>query len=263
MAGVHRLTDDVGGREHGLHFTNDAWNNTILNGNEFTLRWNETIDPKKGLLGLFKVTYPSEGVAVYEAVQNMSKCLQPTYCKWKPESLGDDLYSFWLANDPAPNASFAISPPWTAKQPKVHSFTWAAPFLVPVCLLLFLYFVCVATCLLYRKRRKARRQREADARAARRRALSASENEAEESHIMSVRHVNRHGSVDSTMTLEALEPPEDALTKQDVWLFTTATSSTTGSEDTVVSESSQTAERRAAHKQALAESTVRFVRTKQ
>ncbi|KAM3507119.1 hypothetical protein MY11210_007275 [Beauveria gryllotalpidicola] len=100
------------------------------------------------------------------------------------------------------------------------------------------------------------------ARAARRRAASASENEAEEAFIMSTRHANRHGSVDSTVTVEELEPPEDALTKQDSWLFTTTTCSTAGSEDTVVSESSQMADRRAAHRKALAESAVRFVRTR-
>ncbi|XWW93762.1 hypothetical protein V2A60_001699 [Cordyceps javanica] len=131
MAGVHQLTDDFGGREHGLHFTNDAWNNTIANGNVFTLRWNETVDAKMGTLGLFKVTYPSDGVVVYEVDQNITNCLQPTYCKWKPESLGEDLYSFWLASDRGSNPSFAISPPWIAKQPKARSFTWAAPFLVP------------------------------------------------------------------------------------------------------------------------------------
>ncbi|KAJ4153930.1 hypothetical protein LMH87_010396 [Akanthomyces muscarius] len=257
MAGVHRSADDLSRQEHGLHFTNDAWNDTILNGNEFTLRWNDTIDAKDGILGLFRVTYPREGVVVYEAAQNITNCLQPTYCKWKAESLGDDLYSFWLASGRGSNASFAISPPWTAKQPKVHSFTWAAPFLVPICLLLFLYFVCVTTCLLYKRRKKAKRRIEEAARTARRRAISASENEAEEFHMMSIRHVNRHGSVDSTMTLEGLEPPEDVLRKQDVWLFSTTTSSTAGSEDTVVSESSQTAERRAAHTRALTESTKR------
>ncbi|ATY64505.1 Tyrosine--tRNA cytoplasmic [Cordyceps militaris] len=261
MAGIHQSTDDFGGREHGLHFTNDAWNNTITNGDDFILRWNETIDAKLGTLGLFKVTYPSDGVVVYEVAQNITS-LQPTYCKWRPESLGDGLYSFWLASDRVSNASFAISPPWTAKQPKVRSFTWAAPFLVPICLLLFLYFACVATCLLYRRRRTAKRQREAAARAARRRrAISASENDAEESYMMSRRRDNRQDSVDSNMTLEPLEPPEDVLTKQGVWLPTTTTSSNAGSEDTVVSESSQMAERRAAHKKALAESAVRFVRT--
>ncbi|KAM3457866.1 hypothetical protein MY3296_000939 [Beauveria thailandica] len=115
---------------------------------------------------------------------------------------------------------------------------------------------------LCRKRRKAKRQREEMARAARRRAASASENEAEEAFIMSTRHANRHDSVDSATTVEELEPTEDALTKQDSWPFTTTTCSTADSEDTIVSESSQMAERRAAHKKALADSAVRFVRTR-
>ncbi len=72
MAGVHRSADDLSRQEHGLHFTNDAWNDTILNGNEFTLRWNDTIDAKDGILGLFRVTYPREGVVVYEAAQNIT-----------------------------------------------------------------------------------------------------------------------------------------------------------------------------------------------
>lgn len=72
MAGVHPLPDNFTRREHGLHFTNDAWNDTILNGNEFILRWNDTIDAKVGILGLFKVTYPREGVVVYETAQNIT-----------------------------------------------------------------------------------------------------------------------------------------------------------------------------------------------
>lgn len=72
MAGIHQSTDDFGGREHGLHFTNDVWNNTITNGDEFILHWNETIDAKLGTLGLFKVTYPSDGVVVYEVAQNIT-----------------------------------------------------------------------------------------------------------------------------------------------------------------------------------------------
>ncbi|KAJ2972716.1 hypothetical protein NQ176_g7000 [Zarea fungicola] len=131
MAGVQRIINDFGGQENGLQFMNDKWNDTILNGNDFTLKWNRTIDTKKAILGVFRVTYPSQGVVVYESLENITNCLQPTYCKWKAEGLGEDLYSFWLSSDPRSNASFAISPPWTAKQPKVHSFTWAAPFLVP------------------------------------------------------------------------------------------------------------------------------------
>lgn len=103
---------------------------------------------------------------------------------------------------------------------------------------------------------------EAAQRATRRRGTLASEHDAEEAHILSIRHVNRHGSVDSAMTLEILESPEDASKNQDLWPSTTNTSSMADSEDTIISESSQTAERRAAHQQALAESTVRFVRSK-
>lgn len=72
MAGFHRLTGYFGGREHGQRFTTDKWNDTVINGNEFTLRWNVTVDPRKGFLGLFKITYPNEGVVVYEEVKNIT-----------------------------------------------------------------------------------------------------------------------------------------------------------------------------------------------
>lgn len=75
MAGLPWPIADFDAQEHGLHFTNDVWNNTIANGKDFTLRWNQTIDAKKGALSLFKVTYPSEGVVVYEVAQNItSEC---------------------------------------------------------------------------------------------------------------------------------------------------------------------------------------------
>lgn len=92
MAGVYRPADGLSTQEHGLHFTNDAWNDTILNGNEFILRWNDTIDAKDGILGLFKVTYPREGVVVYEAAQNISSELKDFYFHFKTQR--DQLFIF-------------------------------------------------------------------------------------------------------------------------------------------------------------------------
>lgn len=72
MAGVQRIIYDFGGQENGLQFVNDKWNDTILNGNDFTLKWNRTIDTKKAILGVFRVTYPSQGVVVYESLENIT-----------------------------------------------------------------------------------------------------------------------------------------------------------------------------------------------
>lgn len=72
MAGVQRIINDFGGQENGLQFMNDKWNDTILNGNDFTLKWNRTIDTKKAILGVFRVTYPSQGVVVYESLENIT-----------------------------------------------------------------------------------------------------------------------------------------------------------------------------------------------
>ena len=57
---------------HGLRFLNDEWNDSISNGDPFTLRWKQTVDKGGSQLSLFKVTYPEDGVIVYELVTNLT-----------------------------------------------------------------------------------------------------------------------------------------------------------------------------------------------
>lgn len=75
MAGVNRTTEDSGGQAHGLRFLNDEWNNTIINGDEFTLRWNASLDLHNAELGLFRVMYPDQGVVVYQLDSNLTRKL--------------------------------------------------------------------------------------------------------------------------------------------------------------------------------------------
>lgn len=57
---------------HGLRFLNDEWNDSISNGDSFTLRWNQSLARLGSGLGAFKVTYPKDGVVVYELVSNLT-----------------------------------------------------------------------------------------------------------------------------------------------------------------------------------------------
>lgn len=135
---------------------------------------------------------------------------------------------------------------------------------MPVCLLLFLYFTCLSTCLIYRKKKKAKREREAAANRAASEAAQSSEIQAEQAGILLGR--DRNASVDSTVTVEMIEPPEGP-TKPGVWLITARprAASSTASEETLHSENSRAAEQRAAEQRAaqeraIADSSVRFVR---
>lgn len=57
----------------GLRFLNEKWNDSISNGHPFTIRWNETLNSTLSPeLGLFKITYPKDGVAAYELISNLT-----------------------------------------------------------------------------------------------------------------------------------------------------------------------------------------------
>lgn len=57
----------------GLRFLNEEWNDSISNDHPFTIQWNESLDEARTPeLGLFKITYPKNGVAVYELVSNLT-----------------------------------------------------------------------------------------------------------------------------------------------------------------------------------------------
>jgi hypothetical protein len=75
MAGVNRTTEDSGGQAHGLRFLNDQWNNTIVSGESFMLQWNATVNPRDSELGLFKITYPEDGMVVYQLASNLTRKL--------------------------------------------------------------------------------------------------------------------------------------------------------------------------------------------
>lgn len=57
---------------HNLRFLNDEWNDSISNGVPFTLRWNQSLAKTGAQLGLFRVTYPHDGVVIYELVSNLT-----------------------------------------------------------------------------------------------------------------------------------------------------------------------------------------------
>lgn len=57
----------------GLRFLNEKWNDSISNGHPFTIRWNKSFDDAPSPeLGLFKITYPKNGVAAYELISNLT-----------------------------------------------------------------------------------------------------------------------------------------------------------------------------------------------
>lgn len=131
-----------------------------------------------------------------------------------------------------------------------------------------MYFTCLSTCLIYRKKKKKKREQEAAANRTRADAAESSETQAEQTDILlQTPSRDRNTSVDSAFRVEMLEPPEGP-TKPGVWLITARTHRTqrtqagsSTSDETAVSGSSQAAGHRAAHQRAIADSSVRFVRS--
>jgi hypothetical protein len=72
MAHQPPVAADYGVNGHGLRFLNDEWNDSISNGDPFTLKWNQTFAKAGAELGLFKVLYPADGVTVYNLVANLT-----------------------------------------------------------------------------------------------------------------------------------------------------------------------------------------------
>lgn len=62
----------AGGNGHSLRFLNEDWNDSISNGNPYTLRWNQSLAEAGGQLGLFTVSYPRDGIIVYDLVSNLT-----------------------------------------------------------------------------------------------------------------------------------------------------------------------------------------------
>ena len=61
---------DMGGLN--LRFLNNDWNDSISNGELYTVRWNQSLAKGDSNLGLFKVTWPAHGVVVYELKTNLT-----------------------------------------------------------------------------------------------------------------------------------------------------------------------------------------------
>lgn len=72
MVGDPETPASSGSRGHGLRFLNEEWNESISNGEAFTLRWNQSVSGESAELGLFKISYPYEGLVGYELVSNLS-----------------------------------------------------------------------------------------------------------------------------------------------------------------------------------------------
>lgn len=71
-SGPHNLTGATN-EGFGLRFLNDKWNDSISNGHPFTIRWNESLnDALSPELGLFKITYPRNGITAFELISNLT-----------------------------------------------------------------------------------------------------------------------------------------------------------------------------------------------
>ncbi|PNY23069.1 Uncharacterized protein TCAP_06978 [Tolypocladium capitatum] len=219
---------------HSLRFLNDDWNDSISNGELFTLRWNQSVVKAGSQLGLFKVTYPQDGVVVYELVTNLTgefhgHCIVRLYAAGiepglvrhvahRRPALASQLdritsldaqrswSSFFVVH--ATHAAFpCVDPSDVNKLKTAHQkLHWATPIIIPVVCLLALYALCLATCLVYRRRKRARRERE---------------------DATPHRDVGRNGSVNSAITVQTLTETDDGKeTPDDVWIFTNSSTET-------------------------------------
>ncbi|RCI13198.1 hypothetical protein L249_0855 [Ophiocordyceps polyrhachis-furcata BCC 54312] len=156
---------------HGLRFLNDEWNDSISNGEVFTVRWNQSLTKVGSGLGVFQVTYPKDGVVVYELVSNLTDAIENdgATCKWMPQNLEKkNVYAMWLTSADALHPNWTLSPPWVPKEaPNGHDGSksgsqgtpWAAPFLIPVVCLLGLYALSLTGYLVYRRRKKTKMEK--------------------------------------------------------------------------------------------------------
>ena len=58
--------------EHGIRFLNMDWNDSITNGQPFTLTWNRSFMGDSMRLGVFEVKYPRNGLVQYELRTNLT-----------------------------------------------------------------------------------------------------------------------------------------------------------------------------------------------
>ncbi|KAM0264150.1 hypothetical protein ACHAQJ_000896 [Trichoderma viride] len=224
----------------GLRFLNEEWNDSISSGHPFTIRWNESLDETRAPeLGLFKITYPKNGVVVYELVSNLTGVYNvptelndtQTYskralldgmnnknatCLWTPGHLDDELYTLWLSSSRDARSNWTTSPPWRLSESPRYPFHWAAPIVIPIVVMLAVYTLGVTTCVIYRRRRKARREKEDN------KENHLDKEKAGETPAL-FRDTDRHPSVDTVVTIQSLDSP-DELKKPNVWLLTQSAS---------------------------------------
>ncbi|KAM4065379.1 hypothetical protein HRG_004300 [Hirsutella rhossiliensis] len=191
---------------HGLRFLNDEWNDSISNGDSFTLRWNQSLAKLGSGLGVFKVTYPKDGVVVYELISNLTDTIDGDSCQWTPNNLEKkSLYAMWLtAGQDNIHPNWTLSPPWVPKESSGNGASpWAAPFIIPVVCLLGVYAASLTGYLVYRRRKKARREQE---------------------DATPHQDASRNNSVDSAVTAQTLSDIEGGPEKRSVVVFANSSS---------------------------------------
>ncbi|KAH6605238.1 hypothetical protein Trco_006945 [Trichoderma cornu-damae] len=203
----------------GLRFLNEEWNDSISNGHPFTIQWNESLDEARAPeLGLFKITYPRNGVVVYELVSNLTDGMdnENATCLWTPSHLDDELYTLWLSSSRDARSNWTTSPPWRLKGSPHYPFHWAAPIVIPIVVLLAVYTLGLTTCVVYRRRRKAGRERNGD------KGKDIEKQRAKEAPSPS-RDADRHASVDNVIAIHSLDDQEE-MNKPNIWLLTQSAS---------------------------------------
>ncbi|KAL7800077.1 hypothetical protein V8C37DRAFT_4130 [Trichoderma ceciliae] len=203
----------------GLRFLNEKWNDSISNGHPFTIQWNESLDEARAPeLGLFKITYPQNGVAVYELISNLTDGMdnENATCMWTPSHLDDELYTLWLSSSRDARSNWTTSPPWRLKESPRYPFHWAAPIVIPIIVLLTVYTLGLTTCIIYRRRRKARGEKEIN---------KGKDLEKEKGNETSslFGDKGRHPSVDTVITLQSPDDPAE-IKKPNIWLLTQSAS---------------------------------------
>ncbi|KKO97094.1 hypothetical protein THAR02_10803 [Trichoderma harzianum] len=202
----------------GLRFLNEEWNDSISNDHPFTIQWNESLDGAQAPeLGLFKITYPKDGVIAYELVSNLTGRMnnENATCLWTPSHLDDELYTLWLSSSRDARANWTTSPPWRLKETPRHSHHWAAPIVIPIIVLLAVYTLGLTTCIVYRRRRKARREREKS------KGKDLEKDKSSQTHLLG--DAERHPSVDTVLTIQSFDDPDEAR-KPHIWLLTQSAS---------------------------------------
>ncbi|KAL6901595.1 hypothetical protein GGI43DRAFT_361525 [Trichoderma evansii] len=202
----------------GLRFLNEKWNDSISNGHLFTIRWNESLDDALSPeLGLFKITYPKNGVAAYELISNLTDGMnnENATCLWTPDHLDDELYTLWLTSSRDARSGWTASPPWRLGESPRSPFHWARPIVIPIIVILVVYIFGLTACITYRRHRKAKQEKESS------KDQVDKEKASEEPSFF--RDADRHPSVDTVVTIGSLHDSIMA-EKQKIWLLTQSAS---------------------------------------